>query len=539
MTYALSNGTLFFVKNDILSSVDYFYDTLYDLNDKHVPKFKQYPERYPPWYSKELKILLGQKSTAHSRYKFSDDTLDYNIFSELRKKCKVKSTQDYAKYLNGIENSIPLNMKSFWKFTNVKRGVNGIPNHIYSDTETADCPSKIVNTFAEYFESVYTTPNDDDLTFNDINYYDNNPSFDIGDIEITQRDVFDSIKNLDVKKGVGPDLIPAILIKSCNANITPILHTLFIKSLKEGSLPPLWKKSFVTPIFKSQDRSYVKNYRPISIMSVIPKIFESIITTKLNINLNKLIIEEQHGFRRNRSTTSNLFILRHFITEKIDRNSQLDFIYLDLAKAFDTVNHNILIQKLSNLGIHGNLLLWLKNYLTNRTLNVKYLSFLSRDIFARSGVPQGSHLGPLLFLIFINDLKLFLPHCLFLLFADDLKIYSEINNMNDCIVLQECLNSLFHWSKLNKLEFNITKCKVMHFTKIRNIINYCYSLNDSPLEIVNEFKDLGVIFDHTLKFDKHIDYIVAKANRMLGFIMRTASEFRNPQTIRTLYMTLV
>ena len=245
---------------------------------------------------------------------------------------------------------------------------------------------------------------------------------------------------------------------------------LFEKPLSEGYLPNIWKTSFITPVYKSDNRSNVKNYRPISIMSIIPKLFEKIITKKLTYICKNIIIEEQHGFREKRSTETNLLIIQNYLIDKIESNSQVDVIYTDFAKAFDTVSHIILLQKLKCLGIHGIFLEWIKNYLTNRKQKVRYKSFISIDINVSSGVPQGSHLGPLLFLLFINDIIFQLLNCKFLLFADDLKIYLEIKSIEDCIIFQECLDLLLEWSNANKLYFNPKKCKVMRYTKTRNII---------------------------------------------------------------------
>lgn len=162
---------------------------------------------------------------------------------------------------------------------------------------------------------------------------------------ISQIEVYEAIKYLKINKGVGPDGIPAILLKNCIANITPILHKLFEKSLSEGNLPTLWKISFVTPVHKSDNKSNVKNYRPISIMSIIPKLFEKLITKKLMYLCKNIIIEEQHGFREKRSTVTNLLTLQNYLLDKVESNIQVDVIYANFAKAFDRVSHRLLLQK--------------------------------------------------------------------------------------------------------------------------------------------------------------------------------------------------
>ena len=306
----------------------------------------------------------------------------------------------------------------------------------------------------------------------------------------------------------------------------------------DGHFPDLWKRSFITPIYKSNNRENIRNYRPISKLNIIPKLFEAIITEKLTSQLKNVIINEQHGFRNNRSTTTNLLTFQQFTLEKLEANTQVDVVYADFSKAFDSVNHNFILQKLYHIGVHGAFLKWIEGYLKNRIQNVKYKAFTSRDIRVTSGVPQGSHLGPLLFLLFINDVKSSLLPVNFLLFADDLKLYFSIKSIDDCETLQRNLNGLSTWCNSNKLPLNIDKCKVLRYHRSRKPITYDYSLDGHVLESVTKFKDLGVIFDPKLKFVDHVQYISSKANRVLGFVRRMTSDFSNIQTLKT-YFTLV
>ena len=437
-----------------------------------------------------------------------------------------------------IESSLGFDIKSFWKFTNSARGISGLPNVMSFRNSLADNGQDIVDMFATYFESVYVEPdndNSDDELIDNYTYSDIN----ISKLEITQMDVFEAIEKLNGKIGPGPDGLPSSFLKNCRTNITPILHYLFNKFLNEGTFPSIWKRSFITPIHKANERSDISNYRPISKLSTIPKLFESIVTNKLSGSLGNLLIDEQHGFRPKRSTTTNLLTFQHYTLEKLEKNAQVDVIYTDFSKVFDSVNHKMLLKKLKYLGIHGILLKWIENYLVDRLQNVKYKSFISKDINVKSGVPQGSHLGPLLFILFINDIKFKLSSCSFLMYADDLKLYSEIKSLQDCITLQLNLDSLVSWCNVNKLQLNILKCKIMTFSRMRSNINFQYSINGEILETVSLMKDLGVLFDSKLKFSDHIDQIITKATRLLGFIRRMTTNFTNPKSFRTLYLTLV
>lgn len=191
------------------------------------------------------------------------------------------------------------------------------------------------------------------------------------------------------------------------------------------------------------------------------------------------------------------------------------------------------------LNFHSSLLKWFANYLTGRRQFVRIGNKVSKVIFNRSGVPQGSHLGPILFLLFINDLPMYLEHSYCLLYADDLKIFKSLNSINDCRLLQEDLNNVSNWCMINRLHFNISKCNILSFFMCRNPIYFNYSIANSELTRVNFKMDLGVIFDHKLNFLHHYDYIIAKANAMLGFLKRNSQDFSDPHALKSMYTSLV
>lgn len=212
---------------------------------------------------------------------------------------------------------------------------------------------------------------------------------------------------------------------------------------------------------------------------------------------------------------------------------------LHTRKAFDKVCHKILINKLSKLGISGKLLCWIKNYLSKRILTVCINEHLSYEFEATSGVPQGSHLGPILFILFINDVTSIFSDVNILLFADDMKIYKIIKNIYDCLSLQSNFMKFAEWCTINKLTLNIKKCQIMSFFRIKNPIKYSYTLNNHSLLSVSEIRDLGITFDTKLSFINHINMITSKAMKMLGFIIRISKDFKNIHTLKLLYTTLV
>ena len=198
---------------------------------------------------------------------------------------------------------------------------------------------------------------------------------------------------------------------------------------------------------------------------------------------------------QNRSTITNLLCVTQDLAETIDNNGKMDVIYTDMQKAFDTINHQLLLKKMSLLDFSDSLLALVRSYLMNRQHCVRYCNCMSNSFVLTSGVPQGSNLGSLLFLTFINDLPANVS-CNKLLFADDLKLYHRIYSVNDCLALQHNANVLSFWSRTNLLQINEPKCYVMSYTKQKCPVSYPYKINDYTISRTDSFKDLGVIFDN-------------------------------------------
>lgn len=317
------------------------------------------------------------------------------------------------------------------------------------------------------------------------------------------------------------------------------LKLIFNQSLRTGVFPSCWKTSYITPIFKSGSRSKIENYRGISILPTIGKFFESLVCKYLYNQLINTLSVNQHGFIRGRSTTTNLVEFTNFLLCNIESGYQIDVVFTDFSKAFDRILHSILIDKICSFGIHGSMLKWIWSYLTGRYQYVKANKCSSKIFPVHSGVPQGSHLGPLFFVMFINDVSESFQVARCLMYADDLKLYTKIKSLEDAFLLQNDLNLLYKWCTKNKLPLNINKCKVMSFHRKSNPVIHDYILNNDNLVRVNEFKDLGVIFDEKVNFIKHIDYITSKAYCMLGFIKRICSNMSDPYTLKTIYCAYV
>lgn len=225
--------------------------------------------------------------------------------------------------------------------------------------------------------------------------------------------------------------------------------------------------------------------------------------------------------------------------DHLENKAQVDVIYTDLKAAFDRIDHNILLCKLSRLGLAVPLVNWLRSYLVGRTLRVRLGSSVSDVFVNKSGVPQGSNLGPLLFILFFNDVLYLLGSGCALVYADDLKLFLPIRTTDDCWRLQKLLNNFVSWCRRNKLIVSIPKCMVMSFTRKKRLISFDYSIDGILLQKVEQVKDLGVLMDPKLTFDLHRTSAIARANRQLGFICKIAKDFRNPYCLKSLYCSLV
>ncbi|GBM90559.1 putative RNA-directed DNA polymerase from transposon BS [Araneus ventricosus] len=317
---------------------------------------------------------------------------------------------------------------------------------------------------------------------------------------VTYDDVVLAISELKSSLTVGVDNILSFIIKGCSEFLIYPLLVLSNLPLRTKVFPGAWKQTKIIPVFKKGDAQNCKNYRPIAILSPFSKIFESIIHKKLYNQVKNLISTSQHGLIPKRSTTINLFCLTDKIISSFESGSQLDVIYTDFSKAFDSIDFGILLKKLQGIGFHVNLIAWILSYLCKRSLYVYFNNAVSHEFTSTSGVPQGSNLGPLLFMLFINDLTCVLKYSGCFLFADDLKLFGSIRSDLDSVLLQRDLDCLFKWCIDNRLHLNTEKCSVLSYTRKAQPLIHVYKINNLVLSRSNTITDLGIIFDSKLDF---------------------------------------
>ena len=280
----------------------------------------------------------------------------------------------------------------------------------------------------------------------------------------------------------------------------------------------------VTAIYKSGPKAEACNYRPISLTCICCKVMEHIILSHVakHLNSNNILIDEQHGFRERLSTVTQLVNSTNDWSETLNHKGQTDVILLDFSKAFDKVSHQLLAEKLQYYGITHNTLGWINNFLSNRKQAVSVNGTHSSTIDVTSGVPQGSVLGPVLFLLYINDINEHIQSNI-KLFADDSIVYREIKTADDQQILQNDLNTLTEWSNKWLMSFNIKKCAVLTITPKRSPKTHQYTLLGEQLTRVQKHDYLGVTISHDLRWKDHCSKVAQKASCTLGLLRRTLS----------------
>lgn len=520
--------------NDVTDMCSEMYDRLYCLFDNYVPIRRNVSRKrtYPPWFSKNIVDNIRKKEQYYKKYKKSKNELYNELFKSIRTLIKKQIANSYKTYINKVETNIQNDPSSFWSYIQSKKGFSRIPGRMSYNGAEYQRPEEIVNVFAKFFKSVYieSVP-----VNNEIDEF----SFNHVELErVDEQDITKAVKKLKNKMTAGVDNVPSFFIKDCCGALTAPLLRIFNKIIETRTFPDLWKVSKVVPVLKKGDSTNVANYRPISILCNFVKIFEMIIYSKVYNQIKNMITPFQHGFLEKKSTVSNLAVFTQYASQAIDDGLQLDVIYNDFQKAFDQIDHHILLQKLKYIGLGDQLIELFHSYLSGRSQYVCYNGFKSEHFISTSGVPQGSNLGPLLFLIFINDLPSQL-NCMKLLYADDLKVFSRVHDDTDCHMLQNDLDALYQWCVTNRLKLNITKCKMMRLTNRVTPTHFIYNINGVDLENVSVMRDLGVYFDTRLSFIDHINLTCKAAFKTLGFVVRNSKGFTDSRSLNALFCSLV
>ena len=498
--------------------------------DKFIPSATIKDRGDLPWLTKDIKKLLLQRDKAFAKAKANPHQPRlYKTFGDLKSRVQKEIRQAHNNYVANIltlENTDPYdnatthqstaNRKRFWSYIkNLKRDNNNLSPLKDNGILVSDSKGQ-ANILNNQYQSVFT---DEDIVNMPTLPPSTTPTME--DIVCTPRGIQKLLVGLNPNKAKGPDNLPPRVLKECAPEIAPILTHIFNKSISSGVLPNDWRTANISPIFKKGERYKASNYRPVSLTSICSKLLEHIFVSNItnHYDFNNTLTDCQHGFRSHRSCESQLISFFQDLSYQCQGGGQIDAIIMDFTKAFDKVPHQKLLLKLAHYGIRGNQLKWVDSFLTNRTQRVVVNGQASEYAKVRSGVPQGTVLGPLLFLTYINDLPSYVNSTV-RLFADDCVVYRKIAIPQDCQALQTDLTNLCTWEDKWQMEFNPAKCFSVHFTRSRKPQKTIYSLRGTNLQVTDVTTYLGVDLSKDLSWNHHTTRIAKKANRTLGFIKR-------------------
>jgi len=491
--------------------------------------------KHLPWIDHELISLFRQRDKAWSIFRRTRANADWEVYRQLRNMSKTKTRNAKSNYYRDSLSNDSMNPKQFWK--KIKTITNTSDKHCINQIRVSNTilhdPLSIAEAFNHHFSSVCSTL----ISKSDLgtgllnNALPNHSSFYFRKIQ--PDEVQNAINELKGNSGAGLDGLDNKLIKLASHILMYPLTDLFNLSLSSCELPAIWKCARITPIHKGGDVLDLNNYRPISIICSTAKVFEKLIYNQLShfLSANNILSPFQSGFRSNHSTSTALLKFTNDVFSAADNGELTGAIFIDLTKAFDLVDHYLLLDKLYAIGLSKNAVLWFSSYLHNRKQCVILHGKKSNLLIQQRGVPQGSTLGPLLFSIYVNNLPSIFNNCCAQLYADDTVLYTS---KHDLPQIQACLQYDFKilqdWLLYNKLLLNKTKTYLMIFgtrQKLKSETNACIITcsDGTPLPQVDKFKYLGVWLDSKLSFKIHIGHILRKVNYGINALYRSRNCF--------------
>ena len=521
---------------DIDQAWENFKRAIDQLKTEHIPVKKAVQSKCK-WGTRETTKCRRAKEKAWKNYRILKTDESYRQYTHKLNNANRANKTAQQNFEKKLAENIKNNSKSFYAYIrNKQRTKDKVGPLKDQNGELLVEDQKNAELLNGYFSSVFTQEDVSNIPEPKIMFKgDNNEK--LTELQVTPKEVLGKLENLKVDKSPGGDNIHPKLLYELRGALAEPIAKLYNFSLSTGVVPTDWKEATITALFKKGNRSEPGNYRPVSLTSIVCKLLESINKDRIVMHLNtfNLINTTQHGFRKGRSCLTNLLEYLETVTKFLDDGVPVDVIYLDFAKAFDKVPHARLLKKLEAHGIGGQYARWIKNWLADRKQRVNINGKVSGWAEVKSGVPQGSVLGPLLFLIFINDIDEGIISKIWK-FADDSKICNKVCNEADTEIISGDLKKLFQWSEDWQMLFNVDKCIVLHMGS-RNQRGK-YEMGGKELNSVEQERDLGVIIHQNGKSSAQCSVAAMKANQVLGMIKRNI-KWKNMGVMVRLYKALV
>ena len=445
--------------------------------------------RYPKWFNSDLIHQSHHVKYLRKKKKANSSPTVHNILTLQKAELRLANQTSSAKKLYEaqlIQDFAFRNSSPIFKYIHSFSKQASLPSVMFLDMDSETSSLGKVNLFNKVFNSVFTPNSSPQNSIHTVNDMDDSISFE-------EEDVFQYLSLLDPAKAMGIDNIPNSVLKHCSRSLCSPIYHLFQQCVKQGYLPSEWRLHKIIPIYKLADKSSVKNYRPISLLCCISKVLESLVYDRIYDNISPHISTNQFGFLRQRSSVQQLLKFIISIHEAFNHKSQVDTVYFDIRKAFDSVSHGLLLDKLVDIGISALVWRFMRAYLHFRQQCVSVDNTLSSFLPVSAGVPQGSILGPLLLLIYANDLSSYISYSKVFIYADDTKICHEISCHQDFFALQSDIDHIASWSSDSLLSLHPDKTFIISFcsSKLKKS-SHNYHLNGKPLLTQNSGRDLGV-----------------------------------------------
>ena len=511
------------------------------LTDKYIPTRIVKASSCHLWSGTDCDRARKRKEALRDKAKTSGLSADWDKYKAARKEFKKTVNKNLCSSLD-LDKTDAVT-KKFWKQVKLTSKSTRIPPVVNDGSVFRTDRMEQANLFNAHFASNFSAPSSyDTVTI----------SFDSDDLDnfnFCASDVYGVLSKLNTTKPAGPDGIHSMIYSKCAGALAYPLSLLYNTAYSIGSLPVIWRTANVVPVHKKGDRKDVRNYRPISLTCIAMKVLERLVNYQLLDKCYSKLDTRQHGFLPGKSCLTQLIPFLDDLTHSNHNSDAVDIIYYDFSKAFDSVNHDILLEKLKYMfNIDGKMLNLLRSYLLGRKQRVVINGSQSDPIDVLSGVPQGSILGPLLFIMFINDVFLTTRgNTKMALFADDIKTWSVITCVTDCMNLQFTIDNLYRWSCVNKMNFHPDKCRVISMSPKTSYLSWgqlplfepSYNLNSITLDIVDYQRDLGVFVSSSLSWSFHFEYVLQQFVDRFNLLRRTYYYLRNINQKRTLYLTMV